>query len=287
MYLRSLIRRLVNRVDRSDLPVTHRQQLIAGFDQSRLSSAKGLLIGAGGIGSEIAEGLCRKGVGCLHLIDHDVVELTNLNRQHFFNRDIGRNKAQRLARNLGRHRVGATSLQGFPISLQDSLALGLDMSAAFVVCGVDNSETRILAARHFRRISVPVVFIAVDHLAECGHVFVQEARVTAPCFGCAFPNSLMPRKMPCFAASSKDILKTMAGYGLYAIDSLLMQRERNWNYRHTHLAGFAPDVLRVIKRDPGCPLCSSDKKEIQQGSPAVGAAPRRGSPGNDSPYPSL
>jgi len=64
--------------------VTHRQELITGFSQASLTQASGVLIGAGGIGGEVGEGLCRKGVGHLRIFDHDVVEHTNLNRQHFF-----------------------------------------------------------------------------------------------------------------------------------------------------------------------------------------------------------
>jgi hypothetical protein len=139
----------------------------------------------------------------------------------------------------------------------------MDMSAAFVVCGVDNSEARVAASEYYRRLAIPVIFIAVDLLAECGHVFVQESAPATPCFGCAFPRSLSGRKAPCFVASSKDILKVMAGHCLYAVDSVLMDRKRNWNYRRVHLAGYAPDVLINVERNLNCPLCFRG----QQGSP--------------------
>ena len=255
--------------------VTHRQELITGFCQEKLTRAAGTLIGGGGLGGEVGEGLCRKGIGRLRIFDHDVVEHTNLNRQHFFPPDIGENKASSLARNLAPHCHAGTVLEGFPMSFEDAVALGVDMSAAFVVCGVDNAATRVAASRHYQRLGTPVIFIAVDLLAECGHVFVQESTTTAPCFGCAFPKSLAARKAPCFVPASKDILKAIAGFALYAIDSVLMDRKRNWNYRRIHLAGFAPDVLLNIERNPKCPLCFS----TQQGSPAVGAATDRASTG--------
>lgn len=258
--------------------VTHRQELIAGFDQARLASAVGILIGAGGIGGEVGEGLCRKGVGHLRIFDHDVVEHTNLNRQHFFPPDIGEPKACCLARNLAPHCHAGTILEGFPMSFEDAVALNVDMSASFVVCGVDNSAARVAVSQHYRRLGTPVIYIAVDMLAECGHVFVQESTSTTPCFGCAFPKSLVSRKAPCFVPAAKDILKVTAGFGLYAVDSVLMDRKRNWNYRRNHLAGYAPDVLVNIEQNPECPLCS----KIQQGSPAVGAATSRASTGSDS-----
>ena len=257
MYSTSPVKIVTEKLSSPDerFAVTHRQELIAGFDQARLANACGILIGAGGIGSEVGEGLCRKGVGRLRIFDHDVVEHTNLNRQHFFPKDISKNKACCLARNLASHCHGGTILEGYPMSFEDAVALGMDMSAAFVVCGVDNSEARVAVSKHYRRLATPVIFIAVDLLAECGHVFVQEGNPKTPCFGCAFPKSLAGRKAPCFVPSSKDILKVTAGLGLYAIDSVLMDRKRNWNYRRVHLAGYAPDVLINIKQNSKCPLC--------------------------------
>lgn len=258
--------------------VTHRQELIAGFCQEKLSQASGILVGGGGLGSEVGEGLCRKGIGCLRIFDHDVVEHTNLNRQHFFPSDIGENKSTSLVRNLAPHCHAGTILEGYPMSFEDALALDLDMSAAFVVCGVDNAAARVAVSRYYHRLGVPVVFIAVDLLAECGHVFVQESTPTTACFGCAFPKSLAASKAPCFVPASKDILKAIAGIALYAIDSVLMDRKRNWNYRRIHLAGFAPDVLINVERNSKCPLCYSE----QQGSPAVGSSDSRASTGRAS-----
>jgi len=243
--------------DGSRFTVSHRQELIHGFEQSRLTAAHAILVGAGGIGSEVGEGLCRKGVGRLSLVDHDTIEHTNLNRQHFFREDIGRNKAVCLAHNLARHCHAGTSLVGHPYSFEDAVAIGVDLSATIVVCGVDNSQARLAVSRYYRPLHVPVIFIAVDLLAECGHVFVQEGGAASPCFGCAFPNSLEPRKAPCFVPASKDALKVTAGLALYAVDSLLMTRHRNWNFRRVHLAGFAPDVSEILPRVSDCRLCRS------------------------------
>jgi molybdopterin/thiamine biosynthesis adenylyltransferase len=283
MFTKSPIKIVTDRLAPDDprFAVTHRQELIAGYDQAKFSGSRGILIGAGGIGGEVGEGLCRKGIGHLKIFDHDVVEHTNLNRQHFFASDIGENKAVSLVRNLAPHCHSGTILEGFPWSFEDAVALGSDMSASFVVCGVDNSKARVAASQHYRRLGTPVIFIAVDLLAECGHVFVQESTSTTPCFGCAFPNSLAGKKAPCFTPASKDSLKVVAGLSLYAVDSVLMDRKRNWNYRRIHLAGYAPDVLLNIDQNSKCPLC----KNTQQGSPAVGAVDSRASTGGDSPCP--
>lgn len=233
--------------------VTDRQERVPFFDQSALSCARGVMIGAGGIGSEICEGLVRKGVGSLIVLDDDVVDPSNLNRQFFFKRDLFKPKAHRLVRNLACHGSCGTQLKGYALSFQDALALSIDLTADFLVCGVDNNPTRIDVCRYCLEARIPVVFIAVDYEAENGYVFVQEPG--SACFACAFPKSLQGHKAPCRTPAVKDILKVVAGIALYAIDSLLMGRKRGWNYRNIHLAGFAPSNVLPIERRPDCPVC--------------------------------
>jgi len=233
--------------------VTHRQELLPGFDQRALERATVILIGGGGIGSEVGEGLVRKGVGCLKIFDHDAIELSNLNRQMFFKKDLHKKKGRQLAINLAAHANCGTVLEGYSLSFQDALVLRLNMSASAVVCGVDNGKTRVEVCNYFRKLGIPVVFIAVDYAAEHGYAFVQEPGKA--CFGCLFPKSLYGRKAPCQTPAVKDILKVVAGLALYAIDSLIMDRNRNWNFRNVHLAGFAPSEEMTIEKNPECPLC--------------------------------
>src|SRR5690242_4750996 len=70
-----------------------RQQLVPGFDQKKFSRSSVLCIGAGGLISHVAPTLCRKGIGRLTILDRDIVEPSNLNRQFFYRKDIGKSKA--------------------------------------------------------------------------------------------------------------------------------------------------------------------------------------------------
>lgn len=234
--------------------VFDRQERVAGFNQKGLAQAKAVLIGAGGIGSEVGEGLCRKGIGAITFVEHDVVEDTNLNRQFFFRRDVAKPKAWRIIRNLKKHCTNGTILTGYNLRFQDSLALGMDFKdAAFFVCGVDNGEARVAVSRHFGKLGTPGLFIAVSLDAEAGYVFIQ--RPGEACFGCLFHRNPYGSPAPCRTPACKDILKVVGGVALYAIDSLLMDRNRNWNYRCFHLAGFMPDELQTIEKRSDCPLC--------------------------------
>lgn len=238
-------------------PVHQRQELIPGFDQSRLQSACVLLVGAGGLGGEVGEGLVRKGVGALHIFDPDHIQLSNLNRQHFYEEDLYQNKAIALAKNLAKEATDRSLITGYDTSFEHAVAEGLALSADVTVCGVDNDRTKLNVARHVLR-QQPAVFLGVDELADHGYVFVQE--IDGPCFACLFPDAVESNgRDHCVEVGAvKDILKATAGIALYAIDSLLMDRKRAWNFKELSLAGFAPDVNRRIDRRPDCPVCSEE-----------------------------
>src|SRR5438128_11506792 len=85
-----------------------RQRKIPGFDQRIFSQSSVLCIGAGGIVSQIAPTLARKGIGRIKLLDDDLVEASNLNRQRFYEADIGKNKAVALVANLQCECIAAT-----------------------------------------------------------------------------------------------------------------------------------------------------------------------------------
>lgn len=252
LYKRIVTRRIVSR-DKDIASVSNRQSLLPDFNQQAIERTKAILYGGGGIGTEFGEGLVRKGIGELYIYDPDEVEMSNLNRQHFFKKDIGKNKALRLVKNISAHATCGTVLTGYGYSFQDAVVLKHDLTADIVVCGVDNNSARVAVSEYYRPLNIPVIFVAVDHMAEAGYVFIQEPG--GACFGCVFPRCLEKRKTPCRTPAVKDILKVVAGIGLYAIDTIIMDRKRNWNYRGIHLAGFAPDLKLMITKNEKCPLC--------------------------------
>ena len=205
--------------------VSDRQERIPGWEQEKETQATGLLVGAGGIDGEMCEGAVQKGLGIVHVADPDVVTPSNLNRQKFVLKDLYHNKAKALCRNLSKRGFLGTTLIAHPCLFQD---LNLDeINPTFVVCGVDNQipSTRldICRACHLRRI--PLITIGVSTDAGAGYVLVQEPE--AACWACVFKPELdaqqdkgkerCPGEPACV-----DILKALAGPGLYAIDSLLI-----------------------------------------------------------------
>lgn len=238
-----------------DPTVDDRQQGVPGFNPAALSSAKVILIGAGGLGGEIGEAQVRKGVGTLVIFDHDMVELTNLNRQRFYEEDLYKPKAHRLAFNLAKEGFMGSTLIGYSLSFQDALALGVDLSGSVIVCGVDNNPCRVAVSRYYRELHIPVIYTAVSEDASHGYVFVQEPGKA--CFGCQFPKALNDETYPCAAPAVKDILKVVAGIVSYAVDTILMERLRLWNFKSCYLDGSIPGNDWLVPKRPDCQLCGA------------------------------
>jgi len=241
------------RVDTDDGadPVTDRQEQIDGFDQATFSELGVLLIGAGGLGSEIGEGLVRKGVGTLIFCDEDVVEASNLNRQRFFQRDLGANKAEALAANLVAEGTTGTTLLAFPHHFEDVVALGVEFTPDIVVCAPDNDAARLAAAEYFLD-TAPVVITGLDQEAVGGYVFVQEPG--GACFRCYRPDAGGGEPCP-GAAAVKDLTKTVAGTALFAVDSTVLERPRRWDRFEVSLSGLPEPTTRTVAQRDDCSLC--------------------------------
>jgi molybdopterin/thiamine biosynthesis adenylyltransferase len=228
-----------------------RQIKIAGFDQQKYSASRVVCVGAGGLASFIAPSLCRKGIGKLTILDDDVVEPSNLNRQRFYQKDLYRHKAIALAENLVAECIHETELIGHSVRLEEAIELGMDLDCDVALCGVDNNPTRILASRYFRHQQIPAIFTAVSADGNHGYVFVQE--IHSPCFGCLFPDAVNSNSYPCPGTPAiLDILQAVGALAVYAIDSLLMNRPRTWNYRRIGLADGVVDGAMTLSKREAC-----------------------------------
>lgn len=272
--LGSLFQNLTKRTHRkcaklnSRIPVSDRQERIEGWDQAALARSKILLIGAGGINGLIGLGAVKKGIGQIAICDHDIVAPENLNRQFFDEASSYNNKAVELIRKLAGEGFLGTELFAHPCSFQE-----LDLSLIrpdVIVCGVDKqiSGTRLDVCKFALSRGIPAVFAAVSRNADAGTVIVQAPGEA--CWECIQKSSMdAPQaelsdgdaRCPGTPASI-DILMLVAGYALYAIDSLLMKRPRNWNFIHLSLSRPDSNMSVWASRREDCIAC---------GSPAEGA----------------
>jgi len=212
-----------------------RQKKIPGFDQEALSWATVTCVGAGGIISQIAPP-------------------TNLNRQRFYIKDVGKNKAIALARNLVPECIAPTEIRGLAMAFEEAVGEDIDLTCDVAICGVDNNPARVAASWFFRQNHTPVIFTAVSRDADHGYVFLQDK--DGPCIACMFPDMVNDDRFPCPGTPAiADILQAVGALAIYAVDTLVMKRPRTWNYRRLSLSDPGLDGGSMIAQRVACELC--------------------------------
>jgi molybdopterin/thiamine biosynthesis adenylyltransferase len=151
--------------------------------QEKIGRAAAAIVGVGAVGSVAAEILTRAGFGRLSLIDRDVVEPSNLQRQFLFDEGDareGRPKAEAAAEHLTR--INATStITGVVADMTFENAVALVSGHGLVLDGSDNFETRLVAAEAAHRSSIPSIYAAC--VGDEGIVAVTVPGAT-PCLRC-------------------------------------------------------------------------------------------------------
>jgi molybdopterin/thiamine biosynthesis adenylyltransferase len=167
--------------------------------QQKIRSATVLLAGAGAIGNEVAKNLAMLGVGRLFFVDRDNVEMSNVSRMVFFEpKDLGRNKAEILARNLHRRYPYSETL-AFRGDLE-AMPLKFYLDSDVIVCGLDNVVSRIYLTQICRKYSIPMVDGGITGLSARVHSYIPP---NDPCPICVFPpdqySQIVGLRNPCDA----------------------------------------------------------------------------------------
>lgn len=158
--------------------------------QERLTRARVLVVGAGGLGTPAAAYLLAAGVGAVHVIDGDTVHVSNLHRQVLFSEnDCGQNKALVLAAKLRLHNphVPASAVAGWPRFLDRAAALDLFPEYDLIVDGTDNFAAKYLindAAVFARK---PVIYGAISQFEGRVSVLGGDGERRGPCYRCLYP----------------------------------------------------------------------------------------------------
>ena len=138
--------------------------------QKRISLSKVFIVGAGGLGSPIADLLCRAGVGEIGIIDHDKVSLSNLNRQTLFNsRDINKYKVEVLKQKLKKINP-LVKVNIFKKKIDKKNISHLISKYQIIVDASDNFETKFLLNRKSIEFKKKLVVGAISRFD--GHIFV-------------------------------------------------------------------------------------------------------------------
>jgi molybdopterin/thiamine biosynthesis adenylyltransferase/rhodanese-related sulfurtransferase len=224
--------------------------------QLRLLRSRVLLVGAGGLGSPAALYLAAAGVGSLRIVDPDVIERSNLQRQ-ILHRDAGvglpKAASAREALLALNPRLSVDAVQArVDVGNVGSLVADADV----VLDGTDNFAARYLLDAACQAASKPLVYGAI-HRFE-GQVSVFGGADASPCYRCLFPDPPAVRDAPdCAAAGVLGVLPGIVG-SLQAAETIKLLLGIGVPLRgrllHVDARGMTFRELRV-PRDPSCPGC--------------------------------
>jgi molybdopterin/thiamine biosynthesis adenylyltransferase len=230
--------------------------------QLKLLDAKGLLLGAGGLGSPTALYLAAAGVGTLGIVDNDVVDLSNLQRQVAHSNDrIGVPKTDSAEQAI--HEINPdVDVVKYQTRLEASNVIEIIEGWDVIVDGLDNFPTRYLLNDASVRLGIPVVSASI--LGFDGQLAVF-APGDGPCYRCLYPTPPPPELAPSCGANgvlgvlpgvmgllqATEVVKLIVGAGEPLIGRMLLYEA----------LGATFTELKV-RRDPDCPICSRDPSEI-------------------------
>lgn len=174
--------------------------------QNKLSQAKVLVIGAGGLGCPVLQYLAAAGVGTIGIVDFDVVEVSNLQRQILFGTSsLGINKA--LAAKTRLEDLNPTiTINAYPEKLTSNNALELFKPYDIIVDGTDNFATRYLITDAAVIINKPIVYGAIYKFEGQVSVFNYQ---NGPSYRCLFP--IPPQKGSVANCSEIGVLGVLPG----------------------------------------------------------------------------
>src|ERR1700704_2029612 len=230
--------------------------------QQKLLDAKVLLLGAGGLGSPTALYLAAAGVGTLGIVDDDVVDVSNLQRQVIHTTDrVGVPKVDSAEEQIKALNPDVNVVK-YQTRLDSSNIMEIIEGYDIVVDGVDNFPTRYLLNDASVRLRIPVVSAAILGFEGQLSVFAPHE---GPCYRCLFRQPPPAELAPSCGANgvlgvlpgtmgllqATEVVKLIVGAGEPLIGRLLLYEA----------LGATFTELKV-RRDPDCPICSRDPAEI-------------------------
>lgn len=220
--------------------------------QQKLSSAKAVVVGAGGLGSAVLYYLASAGIGHIKIIDSDIVEITNLNRQFIhFESDIGREKSLSAKEKLQQYNH-EISISSVTVRLNDENIQEYLSGYDVVVSCVDNKPTRYLLNSSCVKSGIPLIDGGVRGFE--GYTLTVLPGVT-PCYHCIFP-------VPDKSTAVTGVLGATAGVigSMMAVQTIkVLLGIRMDSYFH-YIDLFSFNIIPMqAQRNPDCPVCNSHR----------------------------
>ncbi|MFF7992750.1 adenylyltransferase/sulfurtransferase MoeZ [Kitasatospora xanthocidica] len=226
--------------------------------QKRLKNAKVLCVGAGGLGSPALLYLAAAGVGTLGIVEFDVVDESNLQRQIIHGQsDVGRSKAES-ARDSVKEINPYVDVVLHEERLDNSNVMEIFSGYDLIVDGTDNFATRYLVNDAAVLLGKPYVWGSIYRFDGQASVFWAEH---GPCYRCLYPEAPPPGMVPscaeggvlgvlCASIGSiqvNEAIKLLAGIGEPLVGRLMIYDALEMNYRQVK-----------VRKDPNCAVCGEN-----------------------------
>jgi len=256
--------------------------------QQKLKAARVLCIGTGGLGSPLALYLAAAGVGTLGLVDFDVVDFTNLQRQVIhFSSDVGRPKLE-----SAKEKIAAinpyVNVKTFETKLTSENALQIFADFDIIVDGTDNFPTRFLVNDACVFTGKPNVYGSIFRFEGQASVFATKE---GPCYRCLYPEPPPPGLVPSCAEGgvlgilpglvgliqATEAIKLILGKGEPLIGRLLLVDALGMRFRELKLrknpdcvvCGNHPTVTKLIDYEEFCGLRGQEQPVANTGVPEI------------------
>lgn len=235
-----------------------------GMDgQKRLKNARILCVGAGGLGSPTLMYLAAAGVGTLGIVEFDVVDESNLQRQIIHGQsDVGRSKAES-ARDAVLEINPNVNVKIHETRLDVSNVMEIFSEYDLIVDGTDNFATRYLVNDAAVLLGKPYVWGSIYRFDGQASVFWAEH---GPCYRCLYPEPPPPGMVPSCAEGgvlgvlcasigsiqTTEAIKVITGIGEPLIGSLMIYDALEMSFRKI-----------AVRKDPLCPLCGPNRSQTE------------------------
>jgi len=230
----------------------NRQIIMRGFGeegQEKLKKAKVFIGGCGGLGSPIAVYLATAGIGTLRIVDEDVVDISNLNRQILhWEADTGKPKIQSGSEKL-RKMNGDICIDPIQTTIDESNVYELTEGYDVIVDAMDNLTTRFLLNQASIKHTIPFIHGAVQGLEGRASTFIPGKTA---CLRCIYRNDIPKGKFPVIGVTpgiigciqATETIKYLTGLGELLENKMLIYD------------GLSMKFMELkVKRDPECPHC--------------------------------
>jgi MoaD family protein len=223
--------------------------------QRKLKAARGLCVGAGGLGAPAAMYLAAAGVGTLGLVDFDVVDASNLHRQIIYGTpDVGKRKLEAARARIAAMNDGVKVVL-HELALTSKNALEVLKDYDVILDGTDNFQTRYLVNDACVLLGKPNAYGSIFRFDGQASVFAVKG---GPCYRCLYPEPPPPGLVPSCAEGgvlgvlpgvigiiqATEAIKLILGAGQPLVGRLLLYDALQMRFRELKL-----------RRDPECPIC--------------------------------